>query len=416
MINNFENIKIVEKSLITALFIDRGSGLENMESLEINNFFDSDCRKIYEAIVNVCVRDKQPFDESSIIFELKKIDRETDWVTEIAEIVNFAPPTLDIFSLAQKIKEESQKRQLLSAICEINENSAEDKFSELCAKVLKLTEKIENNENLSKFAFLKPSEITAKKPEFYLENFIPLPKATIGMISARGGSGKSMLALQIALRLASLKIKTLVWLSEDPLAMTKTRLESMLKMLDLKINDDFLYLTDNIPPRFVVKNNRELIVASIYYDFKIACKDFQVIILDPLIAFYGGDENSNTDARFFMNLLNYFAKKTNKTIILIHHHAKLRENKQDARGASAFTDAVRAHYSIKPDENDNRFINVHIEKDNWGICQIFGNEKQIQLWPEKYVSSKERGDKKRGRPRTKYNNESNDEKINDEEF
>ncbi len=32
-------------------------------------------------------------------------------------------------------------------------------------------------------------------------------------------------------------------------------------------------------------------------------KDFSLIVIDPLIAFFGADENSNADARFFMSLL-----------------------------------------------------------------------------------------------------------------
>jgi replicative DNA helicase len=100
-------------------------------------------------------------------------------------------------------------------------------------------------------------------------------------------------------------------------------------------------------------------------------KDFSLIVLDPLIAFYGADENSNADARYFMSLLNKWCVDENKTIILIHHHSKASgTNKSSARGASAFIDACRMHYVIEKVENDTRSRKVVIDKTNH-----FSNEK-----------------------------------------
>jgi len=100
-------------------------------------------------------------------------------------------------------------------------------------------------------------------------------------------------------------------------------------------------------------------------------KDFSLIVLDPLIAFYGADENSNADARYFMSLLNKWCVDENKTIILIHHHSKASgTNKSSARGASAFIDACRMHYVIEKFENDTRSRKVVIDKTNH-----FSNEK-----------------------------------------
>ncbi len=419
MKKNFENIKIVEKSFIAALFIGSGQGLENINGLKASDFYDQKYRQIYEAIIEVCGRNEKLFESSLIISKLQEKDKTvTDWQTEIAEIIAFTPSTFNISDLSKKIKEESDRRQTLSKFSDMA--NSDKSYLELKADAIKLAQRLEED-NLLNFQFLRLSQIAAKKMEFYLQEFLPLPARAVTMISARGGSGKSMLAGQISLRLATQKIKTLSWLSEDPLYITKNRLEKVSKILNIEINDGCLYFTDAIPPQFILKNNRELTINPIFYEFKAACKDFQVVILDPLIAFYGGEENSNNEARFFMNLLTEWANKNNKSIVLIHHHAKGKADKQDARGASAFTDAVRVHYSIEPhqDKDDNRYVKVSVEKDNWGVKRIFGNEKSIQIWPEKYpvsgtssdANATDENQKKKGRPRTKYRNCSQDEEY-----
>jgi replicative DNA helicase len=243
--------------------------------------------------------------------------------------------------------------------------------------------------NNDRFNFKKPSEIESKKPEFYLPEILPIPQGAVTMISARGGTGKSMLSSHITLYLGNKKIKTLAWLSEDPASLSKNRLNIASTMNYIEINDEYIRITDETPLQLVIKKGKEIIINPDFYIFRNKCKDFQVIILDPLIHFYGGEENSNTEARFFMNLLTDWAKKEGKLVILVHHHAKIKENKQDARGASAFTDAVRLHYSISVNDDDNRFVKVQIEKDNWGAKQYF-KSKLIQIWPEKYVSEEDK--------------------------
>ena len=102
-----------------------------------------------------------------------------------------------------------------------------------------------------------------------------------------------------------------------------------------------------------------------FYQFKRALKDYDVIILDPLIAMFGADENNNAHARKFVNLFTRWATKEGKTIIFIHHGAK---NTSQSRGASAFVDAVRLVYRV---EHIKEGINVRgMTKDDCNKCHI----------------------------------------------
>jgi replicative DNA helicase len=146
------------------------------------------------------------------------------------------------------------------------------------------------------------------------------------------------------------------------IAHTKNRLD-FLSSIYQELNYCNFSITDNIAKHFVeYDKNRNLKESNFFFEFKKAMKDYNIICLDPLIAFFGGDENSNTEARFFMNLLNDWCKKENKTILMIHHHNKGENN--SVRGASAFIDAVRIHYTINKIENNSTDRLLKLEKTN----------------------------------------------------
>ena len=113
---------------------------------------------------------------------------------------------------------------------------------------------------------------------------------------------------------------------------------------------------------------------------------FDFIILDPLIAFFGGDENNNSQAREFMNLLTEWADKEDKAILVVHHNNKSVTG--GIRGASAFVDAVRLQYQLYlPSElNEENLLPsnyriIKVIKDNWGVTRMLNkNEIEIEIF------------------------------------
>ena len=233
------------------------------------------------------------------------------------------------------------------------------------------------------------NDIKAKEPQFYCKEWLPIPKNTLTMISAPGGTGKSFLSIQLAIRIVAEnpKQRVLLWLSEDPLFYTKDRInkifnriapelldkkEEILKQIDIIGAEHETIYFNELSLQDLIKIGDELVV------------NYNVVVLDPLIAFYSGEENSNTQARKFMNILNRIAQERLLSIILIHHHAKGEGNR--TRGASAFVDAVRLLYTLNTIKNDKEIHPtrrlIKIEKDNWGVRQLLNkNELEREILP-----------------------------------
>jgi len=244
----------------------------------------------------------------------------------------------------------------------------------------------------------KANSIQAKEPQFFCSDWLPIPKNTLTMISAPGGTGKSFLSIQLAIRIIAKnpRLKVLLWLSEDPLFLTKDRInkifnrilpnlldkkEEILKNIDIIGAEQETIYFKNLNDKQMEELGKELVV------------NYNVVILDPLIGFYDGEENSNSEARKFMNLLNRIAQNRLLSIVLIHHHNKNLEGTK-TRGASAFVDAVRLLYSISTIKNE-KTEEIHptkrlikIEKDNWGVRMLIGKDKfDLEILPYSYSVS-----------------------------
>ncbi|MCL4322038.1 MAG: AAA family ATPase [Deltaproteobacteria bacterium] len=365
------HIILSEQALLAGIIIDNRN-IEKAGLLSPADFYDSRHRAIFEKMKELHAAG-QAIDLTS--FACTEYE---DYVLD--PLMQLPEGLLNIEKYVEETKNASLRRLLISRLAEIQ--NANSDFIETKAKVAELARKLEQN-TLVKFDFKRPSSIAAKKTSFFLDDFIPLPVGAVTMISSRGGSGKSALALQIALRAADRQIPTLAWLSEDPDYTTKYRLEKISGFTEIPICDNFLTIADQIPFQVLKKSDKQIGINPVFYEFKAACRGFKLIIIDPLIAFFGGNENDNGEARQFMDLLTDWTKRDNKSIVLIHHHSKF-ANIGDARGATAFVDAARAHYTIEADKSDNKNILIKIEKDNWGIKTFFKNEKYIQIFKENF--------------------------------
>ncbi len=237
------------------------------------------------------------------------------------------------------------------------------------------------------------NKIEAKEPQFYCKEWLPIPTNSLAMISARGGTGKSFLSIQLAIRIIAEnpEHRVLLWLSEDPLYYTKDRINKIFNRITPHLQDKKKEILDNID---IIGADKQTIYFNELEEKKLIelgdelVVNYNVVILDPLIAFYAGEENSNSEARAFMNILNRMAQDRLLSIVLIHHHNKNGEGNR-TRGASAFVDAVRLLYTINTIkiEDDKKEIHptkrkIKIEKDNWGVRQLLGvNEFEREILP-----------------------------------
>ena len=242
-------------------------------------------------------------------------------------------------------------------------------------------------ENIAKetdiFKFYKLSEIAEVKQDFLCKNYLPIAKNTLTMLSAHGGSGKTWLALNIAVNIAIEGAKVLYWTKEDSAGYLKSR-------LNILIEHFYKNKQDVINQNIYFSDSASAI--SSYHFFLLEKHNFDVLILDPLLSFFidsFDNENDNVQARKFISMLVNESQKRKITTLLIHHHNKSKDSEFKARGASAFLDSSRLAYEILPTKNKNNknkekiTYDIHtqrevsIVKDNFGASAILGGLSKI---------------------------------------
>lgn len=261
--------------------------------------------------------------------------------------------------------------------------------------------------------------IEEKREKLICPDFVPFPKGKVSGIVAPGNTGKTFFVLQVCMQhiLTEIKernnkTKVLAWLSEDSFEETGDRFQYISELMELNKKDKKL-ISDNLDIldsesevfhfiEFGVRN--EIKISEKFKLFTEACEKYDLIVIDPLIAFFGGDENNNSQAKYFMQLLTQYANTTGKTIILIHHSSKGMSN---TRGASAFFDAFRFLISlekyttivkskVKEIEELKHIRKITIIKDNMNISNFiklnkemqYSDEFNIQLFKKEEVSTK----------------------------
>ncbi len=217
---------------------------------------------------------------------------------------------------------------------------------------------------------------------FILETKMPMPKNAVTLLSATGGLGKTRYALICASKhIHETNEIVALWLTEDYKGQVRAMFDAMAKvgLVEKSTIRKMLIILDP-PPQLAMRENG--IFKANYNGFaqiEIALKQNGVsfVVFDPLLAFYGGNENDNSEARVFVQTFAEFAKEAEITVLIIHH-----ANKQGkSRGASAFSDGVRCRYELSAPMTQEGEINsslyqkglrvLTLEKDNWGAAKPF---------------------------------------------
>lgn len=214
------------------------------------------------------------------------------------------------------------------------------------------------------------NNIARKQIEFYLKDTLPIPKHTVGIISSRGGMGKTFLSLRLASEFVRETGKrALCWFSEDEPEIIGFRFDALVREFSISAGtqNKIDYITTS-PKQFAIKDkgifkaNNEAI-AELRKD--CITNNVGLVIIDPLLAFYGGDENDNSQARVFMQVFLDWAKTDGINILFVHHAQK---GDGSARGASAFIDACRFAYELHYPRNAKDEIDF--DKKDAGIREV----------------------------------------------
>lgn len=348
-------------------------------TLKPNDFYLPVHRDIYEAMIDLYTQD-MPIDEDYIIKKSKKTINQNVLIQILS-----ATPVIDVYKYVKSIKEDSLRRQIQNLSLELKRNSENENLSnnEIFELLKDKQDEIRANNivSINKNCILKIKE---KEPEFYIKNWLPIPLGTITMISAPGGTGKTWITIQIAIRfiLQNIDKKVFLWLSEDLESIIKHRMNSICSsILDTSLDDRFIniHTTDTSPQPLLERNKGIYKMSHRFEQLKAELKDYDLIVFDPLLAFYGADENDNSQARLFMQPFMNWAKEEKKAIVFLHHSNKSNgDTLIRSRGAGAFVDAARVCYEVnKIYKKDNKTLDldclhlrdIKLSKDNYGAIK-----------------------------------------------
>ena len=237
-------------------------------------------------------------------------------------------------------------------------------------------------EETNVFKLYKLSEISEIKQDFLCKSYLPIAKNTLTLLTAHGGTGKTWLALNIAVNIAIEGAKVLYWTKEDQIGYLKNRLNILLERFynsKRDIVNENIYFSDATS------------AISPYHFFLLEKENFDLLILDPLLSFFMDffdNENDNVQARKFISMLVRESQRRKITTLIIHHNNKSKDAELRARGASAFLDSSRLAYEMLPipkdkDKKKKITYDIHTQreliiiKDNFGASAFLGGFSKI---------------------------------------
>jgi RecA-family ATPase len=232
--------------------------------------------------------------------------------------------------------------------------------------------------------------LSAPPPE--LDFVLPgLVSGTVGGLISAGGAGKSFLALQIAVQIASgtdcldwgLKLsrgRVLYLASEDPEAALKRRVHALGEFIAPEVREK---LCENFVLSVPQGLADQINLLSPKTEHRLAehAQGFRLVILDTLRRFHGGNENDASDMARLVSVLEDVAHEANTTVLFLHHASKYSalngsaDEQQASRGSSVLVDNVRwQSYLVTMGEHEAN--KLHVPQAERKLFVRFGVSKQ----------------------------------------
>lgn len=364
----------IERVVLSSLLY-RGDD-EYMPELQVSSeVMYEPMHKLFLDTAKALKRDGKPLDEE---FMMRGMSGDPKFHSDIfIEIISSAGVT-NVEHYIKELISLKQKRDLFAMTHTIKGLLANKELSseEIINDITMDVEHIFSSSS-SKISSKKIKNMMASEPEFRIKDWLPIPMHTTTLISAEGGTGKTWAALQLAIRIANEdnNAKVFLWLSEDPEGIVKSRYDTIIKNICPASSDsvhDRIVISHAPPPHLLHMSSHGASLSNKFYAMKHDLRGYDVIIIDPLLAFHGGDENSNSHARIFMQPFLNWAMDEKKSIIFLHHAKKGDAIGGKSRGASAIVDAVRCVYeisNIKENDTISHKKQFTVAKDNYGVTR-----------------------------------------------
>ncbi|MGL4928005.1 MAG: AAA family ATPase [Plesiomonas shigelloides] len=363
-----------EESVIGGLIFEPARLSEVQRIINPADFYAHQLRAVYRTILSLRAEGK-PIDLLTVRDALEASDEleRVGGFGYLAEIAKNTPSAANVSAYASIIAKHSDSRRQMdvaSQLVDAIRDSDAARIDELRDKLSKF--KLSRKRpvfDLAKAQELSIGMITTRAPELDSVFEECLPMAEPALLTAGGGTGKSFTTVQMGISVSTgrpvfagefgnltpkRKGKVLIIGGEDGNSDYHRRLQGVLQnmhldpmeMEDLKRN---LIITSLVGEDMrIIAEDRGSAVATDMADRLVETlenlTDLRMIIIDPLIRFYGAGENDNHSATMFINQINRICRGTGAAVLLVHHSAKAQVG--GARGASAFVDGARTHISM----------------------------------------------------------------------
>ena len=281
-----------------------------------------------------------------------------------------AAPDAILPNLAQQIKKASASNKLKYIYKQIL--NSEIDIEEALKEIKETIDEVETVNQANGLRKISVSELIYTQPPEIEKVFNGLPVGTVGMIAAPGGTGKSMLILEILTAVATGKDIT-----EGAINVKKTGkctyicLEDPEIVLHYRIHNlsAFLHptLREELDRNLTIYTNRQIfeivdangIINQRNFDLlKRISEGQRLVVIDTLRRIHSADENKAGQMSALLQAFEVIAKETGTSFLLVHHTGKNTENK--SRGSSVLYDNIR--YQLNLEKVDKK------EANNMGIA------------------------------------------------
>jgi len=220
-------------------------------------------------------------------------------------------------------------------------------------------------------------------PQFIWDGY--LPRGVVTLFGAHGGTGKSMLALMLAVSAAlgrslfgiqTTRCKTVFASLEDGEGIVRWRLAQICEcwVVDPSELDGWLTIVDGTdsPELFACEGRGAGEETSSYFELEqlAADKTAGLLIVDNASDAYGGDEIQRRQVRAFMRSLGRIAKQNNSVVLLLAHvdkqtsRSKRSDNGEGYSGSTAWHNSARSRIFMS--RSDSGQLTLEHQKSNFG--------------------------------------------------
>ena len=232
----------------------------------------------------------------------------------------------------------------------------------------------------------------APPPAFVWDGY--LPRGTVSLFGAHGGTGKSTIALMLLVCAAlgrplfgvpTIRTKSLFVSLEDGENVVRHRLASICRVWgidpaelhDLHIVDG----TDN-PELFASEGRSGGEPTATHGELCKLAEGCGLVVVDNASDAYGGDEIQRRQVRTFMRLLGGIAKRTDCAVMLLAHVDKTTSRNKRAEGGEGYSGSTAWHNSARSrlflTRGDGGLLTLEHQKSNYGRMR----EPLALEWPE----------------------------------